>query len=409
MIRKISIDQLTTGMYIHDLNLAWFDHPFVRNQFMLETLEDLAQIRATGLKELYIDASRGRDVAEAPTLEEVQASTEATLLEALSKPAEPEPEPRVATLRDEALRAASIHKQADKAVRKVMQDVRLGRMVEIAEVEDVVDAIAGTIERNASAMLGILCIKNKNEYTFLHSVAVGTLMIAFAKSMGLDAETVRSAGVAGLLHDTGKMCVPDEILNKPGRLTEDEFNVMKSHPLEGWEVLRQLDDVDPIALEVTLHHHERLDGTGYPHKLKGDQISQITRMASIVDVYDAITSDRVYHKGQPAAQVLRKLWEWSPNHFDPQLVQHFIRTVGIYPVGSLVRLHSGRLAVVMEASMDTPLLPRLKAMFSLRTNSYIHPVDIDMSWEAQRGGDRIVGVESPDRYGIDISRFLLAR
>ncbi|GGP20745.1 HD-GYP domain-containing protein [Silvimonas iriomotensis] len=409
MIRKISIDQLTTGMYIHDLNLAWFDHPFVRNQFMLETLDDLAQIRATGLKELYIDAARGCDVTEAPTLEEVQATTEATLLEALSRQVKPEIELRPASLRDEAVRAASIHKQADKAVRKVMQDVRLGRMVEIAEVEDVVDAIAGTIERNASAMLGILCIKNKNEYTFLHSVAVGTLMIAFAKSLGMDADTVRSAGVAGLLHDTGKMCVPDDILNKPGRLSEEEFNVMKSHPLEGWEVLRQLDGIDPVALEVTLHHHERLDGTGYPHKLKGDEIGQITRMASIVDVYDAITSDRVYHKGLPAAQVLRKLWEWSPNHFDPQLVQHFIRTVGIYPVGSLLRLHSGRLAIVVEANAAAPLLPRLKAVFSLRTNSYIQPVDIDMAWEAQRGGDRVVGVESPEQYRIDIGRFLLAR
>jgi putative nucleotidyltransferase with HDIG domain len=312
-------------------------------------------------------------------------------------------------LHDEVRRAANIHKQADKAVRKVMQDVRLGRMVEIAEVEDVVDAIAGTIERNPSAMLGILCIRNKNEYTFLHSVAVGTLMTAFAKSLGMDANMVRSAGVAGLLHDTGKMCVPDQILNKPGRLTEDEFNVMKSHPLKGWEVLRQLDDIDPVALEVTLHHHERLDGTGYPHKLKGDEIQQITRMASIVDVYDAITSDRVYHKGLPAAQVLRKLWEWSPHHFDPQLVQHFIRTVGIYPVGSLVKLESGRLAVVTEANADTPMLPRLKAVFSLRSNTYIPPVDIDMSRQAQRGTDRIVGVESAERHGIDIERFLQVR
>ncbi|MBB5192826.1 putative nucleotidyltransferase with HDIG domain [Silvimonas terrae] len=405
MIRKITIDQLTVGMYIHDLNLAWFDHPFVRNQFMLDSAEDLAQIRAIGLKELYIDSAKGRDVAEAPSLEEVQARTEATLLEALLKPDGAGHKPT--SLRDEAHRAVSIHKQADRAVRKVMQDVRLGRMVEIAEVEDVVDAIAGTIERNPSAMLGILCIRNKNEYTFLHSVAVGTLMIAFAKSMGMDADTVRSAGVAGLLHDTGKMCVPDHILDKPGRLTEEEFNVIKSHPLEGWEVLRQLDGIDPIALEVTLHHHERLDGTGYPHKLKGDQISQITRMASIVDVYDAITSDRVYHKGLPAAQVLRKLWEWSPDHFDPQLVQHFIRTVGIYPVGSVVRLESGRLAVVIEANAKAPLLPRLKVVFSLRSNSYIPPEEFDMARQAQRGADRIVGVESAERYGIDISRYLL--
>ncbi|MDR3427979.1 MULTISPECIES: HD-GYP domain-containing protein [Silvimonas] len=403
MIHKIAIEQLTTGMFIHDLNLAWFDHPFVRNQFMLDDPKDLQRIRDTGVKELYIDSSRGADVAQAPTLEEVQAETEATLLQALAEPTKPAP----VAVKDEIRRANNIHKQASRAVRKVMQDVRLGRMVEIAQVEDVVEAITGSIERNPSAMLGLLCIRDKNEYTFLHSVAVGTLMIAFAKSMGLDAETVRKAGMAGLLHDVGKMRIPDHILDKPGRLTDEEFTIIKGHPQQGWEVLRQLEGIDPEALDVTLHHHERMDGSGYPHHRKGDEISLLTRMASIVDVYDAVTSDRCYHKGLPASQVLRKLWEWSPSHFDPELVQLFIRTVGIYPVGSLVKLESQRLAVVIEANNATPLQPRLKVVYSLKHNRPVPSQEINMAIPVQRGKDRIVGVEAAEHYGIDISRFLV--
>lgn len=391
-------------MYIHDLNLAWFDHPFVRNHFLLENDADLKRVIDTGAPSVYIDTSRGLDVPDAPTAAEVEAELESSLLAALAKPA---PTLKI-TAREETARATHIHQQACTLVRQVMQDARLGRAVEVAQVEEVADAIAESIERNAGAMTGLISIKNKDEYTFLHSVAVGTLMITFGKSLGLSPALTRQGGVGGLLHDTGKILVPDEILNKPGKLTDDEFTVMRNHPLQGWKLLSSMAGVDAVALDIALNHHERMDGSGYPHHFKGNDISQMAQMAAIVDVYDAITSDRCYHKGLPAPQVLRKLWEWSPHHFNPTLVQHFIRMLGIYPVGTVVRLESGRLGIVTDQHSDSALTPHVLLVFSTKSNAFIPPEELDMAHEAKRGGDKIAGFEAPEKFGIDVARYLRA-
>ncbi len=233
-------------------------------------------------------------------------------------------------------------------------------------------------------------------------------MIAFGRSLGLTGDELRQGGIGGLLHDIGKMKVPDEVLNKPGRLTDAEFDLIKQHPGDGHSVLLETDGIGPVPLDITRHHHERLDGSGYPDKLAGDAISSMARMAAIVDVYDAITADRCYHKGLPAAEALRKMWEWSTNHFDQKLLQAFMRCVGIYPVGSLVRLESGRLGVVIEQNDNSLLTPRLRVFFSTKSNGYIKPEVVDLGRKlGSGGGDRIVSAEVPDKWGVDPQRFLL--
>ncbi len=404
MIKKIPLSELKPGMYIHDLNVGWMDHPFLRNQFPVNTEEELTRIRATGVREVYIDTELGLDVGNhAPTAAEVQAGIEAEILQAASAPA---PVLQV-SFAEEVQRASRIHKQAHSVVKSVLQDVRLGRAVQLDAVEEVVEAITESVLRNAGALVGLSAIKDKDEYTFLHSVSVCTLMVTFAKNLGFSPDMIRLAGVGGLLHDTGKMKVPNEILNKPGRLTDEEFAIMRSHPEEGWKILKDIPDIDDITLDIALHHHERMDGSGYPHKLPGVAISKMAQMAAVVDVYDAITSDRCYHKGMPAPEGLRKLWEWSNFHFNPALVQAFMRCVGIYPVGSLVKLESGRLAVVIQQNEGTLLQPLVKAIFSTKSNSYITPVEIDLARPMGRGGaDRITGHEDPAQWRIDVQRFM---
>ncbi|WP_273429914.1 HD-GYP domain-containing protein [Chitinibacter tainanensis] len=403
MIKKIPSDALKVGMFIHDLNVDWMNHPFVRNQFAVADDNVIAQIMATGVREVYIDTERGLDLADAPTVEEVNSELDAQLLKLAE---EPPPIIKV-SFAEELTRARKIHNQATNAVKTVMRDIRLGKAIELEGVAQVVEDITESVLRNSGALVGLGGIKDKDEYTFLHSVSVCTLLVTFAQSLGMDREMIRLAGTGGLLHDTGKMKVPNEILNKPGRLTDEEFAIMRTHPEEGWLILKDIPGMEEIPLEITLHHHERIDGTGYPHKLPGDQISRMAQMAAVVDVYDAITSDRCYHKGMPAPEGLRKLWEWSKFHFNPELVQAFMRTVGIYPVGTLVKLESSRLGVVIEQNEASMLQPKVKVFFSLKSNTYIQPVLVDLARPMGKGGaDKIVGHENPEKWGINISRFL---
>jgi putative nucleotidyltransferase with HDIG domain len=403
MLKKVDSSQLKVGMYIHDLSCDWMTHPFVRNRFVIASQDEINKIVKAGIHDVVIDAGKGLDVEEAPSLADAQAATERELVELAQQPS------RIVrtSLGEELQRAAQIRHQAAGVVRNVMADARLGKAIEIGAVQPVVQSITESILRNPGALLGLLRIKTKDDYTFLHSVSVCALLVAFCNARGMDAEITRQAGIGGLLHDTGKALVPDQILNKPGPLTDEEFAIIKKHPEDGWNILRQSPDVPEIALDITRHHHERRDGTGYPDKQAGDQISELAQMAAIVDVYDALTADRVYHKGIPAAAALRKIYEWSKHHFNQTLVQEFMRCVGIYPVGTLVLLESGRLGVVVEPHETNLLAPKVNVFYSTKANTYIKPETVDLARGLGfGGGDKIVGHESPSKWNVDPMRFM---
>ncbi|MDD3354322.1 HD-GYP domain-containing protein [Zoogloea sp.] len=406
MLKKISVARLKPGMFIHELCGDWMSHPFWRAQFVLKSADDLRRIRSSGIQHVYIDVTKGLDDRDAVPAAQVQQVVEEEIVAVLSRPDET---PLQVSVQEEMARARKVHDQAHKVVRTMMSDVRLGKAVTLEDAEPVVEAITGSVLRNGGALLGLIGIKSKDDYTFLHSVSVCTLMIAFGRSLGMNGDTLRQAGIGGLLHDIGKMKVPDEVLNKPGRLTDEEFDMIRRHPGDGHAVLLETPGIGDIPLDITRHHHERLDGSGYPDRLAGESISTLARMAAIVDVYDAITADRCYHKGMPAAEALRKMWEWSGGHFDQKLLQAFMRCVGIYPVGSLVRLESGRLGVVVEQNEGSLLTPRVRVFFSTRSNGYIKPEIVDLGRKlGAGGGDRIVSAETPEKWKVDPGRFLLA-
>jgi HD-GYP domain-containing protein (c-di-GMP phosphodiesterase class II) len=401
MLKKVPSGQLRVGMYIHDLSTDWLNHPFLRNRFQIASEDEIRKIIAARIATVVIDTGKGLDV-DAPTVQEAEAASEQELAQAAAATA---PVVKVAT-GEEMARARAIRHQAATLVRLVMRDVRLGKAVELDQVEPVVQRVTESILRNQGALVGLLRIKNKDDYTFLHSVSVCALMVAFCHARGLDAETTRQAGLGGLLHDTGKAMVPDAILNKPGPLTPEEWELVRRHPRDGYEILRQNPDIGPIPLDITLHHHERLDASGYPEGLDTGAISELAQMAAIVDVYDALTSDRSYHKGMAAAAALRKIHDMK-THFNPQLVQEFMRCVGIYPVGTLVRLESGRLGVVVEAHETNLLAPKVHVFFHTRQKHYIKPELVDLARGLGfGGGDRIVGHESPEKWQVDPLRFI---
>jgi len=400
MIKRIRSDQLLPGMFIHDLNCGWMEHPFAFNSFKIKDTKTIDKIVSSGIRELYIDSEKGLDVADAQTHDEYHAEIHEQITALVESHEIKVPNPTSVT--EEAQQARVVHNQAHNVVHHLMSDIRMGKQIEIAKLSPVVEHITDSIFRNKDAFISLSRIKNKDEYTFQHSVSVCALLVAFSRESGFEKDVVLNAGIGGLLHDIGKMKVPDKILNKPGALSESEFIIMKSHAALGRELLKQTQGIPEIAIDITGQHHERFDGTGYPDKLQKDAISKFGQMAAIVDVYDALTSDRVYHKGMEPTAALKKLFEWSKFHFNPEMVQRFICLIGIYPVGSLVKLESGMLAVVIIPGTDNLLHPIVRVVFDIKRNHYVEAHDIDLSKKI----DRIVQYESPHNWNIDPFKFI---
>ena len=399
MIKKIPVADLLVGMYIHDLNCDWVEHPFLTNSFTVDGKARIAKIRSLGIREVYIDTDRGLDVTNAPTEEEVRAALQQRMESIASGGHE---RPRQIELAEEAQRAQRLHTEANRIVRAMMTDVRLGAQVEVDRMEPLVENLVDSIFRNQNALLPLAGLKRHDDYTFEHSVSVCALMVAFARGLDLPRQTIKEIALGALLHDVGKSKVPDAILNKPSRLTAAEFARMQEHVTFSIQILEETPGILPISMQVAAQHHERYDGSGYPYQLKGETISLYGQMASIVDVYDAISSDRVYHKGMQPSEALKKLLEWSEHHFDPKLVHSFIRAIGIYPSGSLVRLESGRLAVVREQNEGDLLHPQVEVIYHSERRCYLTPERIDL----RRVPDRVVSHEEYSKWNIDPKNWL---
>lgn len=393
MIKKIKVSDVRLGMFIHALCGNWMDHPFWKKSFVLDSQKDLDTLSNSGLEEVLIDIDKGLDVEETEP-------APAPVVETPPTPPNKEAPPKHVSLQEELNVAKKIHEKTKKAVVSMFEEVRMGNAVEVNNVLPLVDEISSSMTRNSGAMLGLVRLKNADEYTYLHSVAVCTLMIALGQKMGLEGDDLKQAGVAGLLHDVGKMAIPGEVLNKPGRLTDEEFKIVKAHPFEGWKMLKAAGTVSEPVLDVCLHHHERVDGTGYPDKISGDDLTLIARMGAVCDVYDAISSDRCYKKGWSPTESLKKMSEWKDGHFDEKVFHAFVKTIGIYPNNTLVKLQSGRLALVLEQSKKDLTSPLIKVFFSTRSDSYVKPEVVDLS----KISDPITNIEDPTKWKFDLDK-----
>lgn len=403
MIKKIPVERLRPGMFLHSLNAGWMSHPFVRSRFLVADEDVVQRIVDAGIHELYIDTSRGMDDADAPT----EAEVNLLLMEEMQAAVQTDAPYRCTTVAEELSNARRLRARATSVIRLVMRDAKMGKPLNIDEVDLLVNEIIESILRNDSALLLLLRMRSQGDYNLVHAVAVCALMVTFCYAQNCDRATLHQAGVGGLLHDIGMVKVPAMILNKPGRYTEEEFQVMQRHPHHGLELLQGLPGIGPEVLDIVLHHHERMDGSGYPDALKGEGISRLARMGAICDVYDAITTDRSYHTAQPPTAALKKMWEWSKFHFDPTLMRVFMTAVGIYPVGTLVKLESGRIAVVVEPHESEVLKPKVRAFFSTKAGAHIPTQLIDLSRPfGAGGGDRIIGYEDPRKWNLDTMRYL---
>ncbi len=406
MLKKISVHQLRPGMFLHGLCCSWLDHPFWKTSFVIKGDEEIRKLLDSPVREVWIDAAKGLDVAEfidtapAPLAEPEPASAQPAepQVERISLQLAPEP-PQPVALTDEVARAARLCRQAEGAVKDMFQDIRLGKAVDAEHCLPLVDEITSSVQRNPGAIVSLARLKTKDDYTYMHSVAVCALMVALSRQLGLPEAETREAGLAGLLHDLGKAAMPLEVLNKPGKLTPDEYAIMRTHPAAGHAALVEGKGVGPIPLDVCLHHHERIDGKGYPHGLTGAQMTLHAKMGAVCDVYDAITSNRPYKAGWDPAESIQRMAQWArEGHFDEVVFQAFVKSIGIYPTGSLVKLESGRLAVVVEQNAGSLLEPLVRVFWSTRSNEPIPRQFVDLSVAGAK--DRIVSREKPADWGF---------
>jgi HD-GYP domain-containing protein (c-di-GMP phosphodiesterase class II) len=396
VLKTIPVEQLRLGMFLHQLSGSWMNHPFWRSRFLLRDPRDLQRILDAGLEDVVIDTDQGLDVAppaaEAATVPQPAAPAPEAPAEAAEPPLPPA-HPAIGAAGPQYLAALDTRQRALGAVVELFAQARLGQTLDAQTCVPVVEEVMGSVADKPSALISIARLKTVDDYTYLHAVASCALMVGLARQMGLPDDKVREAGLAGLLLDCGKAAMPPELLNKPGRLDEAEMAQLRTHARFGHEMLLKEGGFSAAVLDAVLHHHERMDGSGYPDALPGPKIAPLARMAAICDVYDAVTSRRPYRAPWDPGEAMRHMAQ-AKGQFDPQIFQHFVKAVGIYPVGSLVRLQSDRLAVIVAQGAESLLKPRVRVFYTAADQHRLSPAfELDLADPA--AADKIVGVEPP--------------
>jgi putative nucleotidyltransferase with HDIG domain len=402
MRKRISIDQLKIGMKVEKLDRSWLATPFLRHRFTITASEQIEQLQASGIQQLDVEA----DDADEHSVSIVPAiAAEAEVPQPIALPLEPEPS--TIPFAEELPAARQVYKAAKLIIQQAMEDVRMGRALNMEAVSDVVGSMADSILRSPDALTSLTRLKQFDEYTFFHSINTSVLALSVGRHLGYARAPLLQLGTGMLLHDIGKTQVPIEILNKPGRYEADEFEIMKQHVLRGAEILSNTAGLTDMCLQPGLEHHERVDGTGYPHHRSKVHLSQFGLIAAIVDIYDAVTSDRCYHKGKTPHETLQLLYQMgTQGHVDGALVQQFVQVVGVYPVGSCVLLNTGETAIVKQFNHHAPIRPLVVLIRDESGYWRYTPVDFDLATQFHRPKRTIASTLDPIALGIDPRTYL---
>lgn len=346
--KKIPVAKLTKGMTVVELDRPWTDVPVMFQEVTIESDKEINLLRKY-CQHVYIDYHSYKTIYAQQLVNRKR--------EQIYKKPNFTPQQASKSLREELPKAQKAFDKSHKHINTLMRDVQRDSKIDIEGSKELVSSCVDSILSDETAMFWLSKIKNKDEYTAEHCVRVGILSIAFGKYLQLPRKELELLGLCGMLHDVGKMKVPQHILNKEGPLTEDEYKIVKEHTVLGYVFLRNHGGIDEQVCTAAYNHHERMNGRGYPRKVSAELLSTYDRIIAIVDSYDAMISDRCYRKGMSPSRALSQLYKGQGDLYDEQLIKQFIQMVGVYPVGSMVEFSNGQVGVVLSVNENSKLEP----------------------------------------------------
>lgn len=400
MIKKVNVDQLRVGIFVHDFNSNWNGSALYIEPSYINSESTINILKNWNIHEVFIDTARGLDIDKSLFPSKIsKATTPFGLPRNLPRPSVP--------LKIELQSSRRITEEAIRVVQTAYHQAMDGSIPEVGPFYELAKQMQASIQRNHDALSLLSRIRQKDEYTLFHSVSVSSHVLNMCRYYEVSEHQSLDMAVGALFHDIGKALVPQTILNKPGKLTEEEFGEMKRHVELSMEMLSKTKGIPVEGYDIALHHHERYDGKGYPHGLANDQISFAAQVTSICDVFDAVTSERCYKAGMESVMGLRLIYEGGGTHFSKELTHDFIRCIGMYPVGTCVMLANGKSGVVVSSTEDMAR-PVIQILYDDETKERVNPYTIDLS----RTEDSIVSYSDARKFGLTydqlLRRFLLA-
>lgn len=382
---KVKGSDIKVGMYMSFPDRPWLETRFLFQGVLLTTDKQVSEVRKE-CEHIFIDKKKGRTIQTAR--EPVPTETTAP--------------PIVKPIEREFVAAQNAHVVAGSEIQENLKRLVAGEGINVTRIRSSVKSCVKSIVTNPNALMWLGRLRTKDNYIAEHCLNVGILAIAFGRHLDMSLDELEMLGMCGMLHDVGKLEVDQKILDKPSSLSEEEFAVIKSHCLTGRDILAKDENMPKVVIEAAYGHHERMDGSGYPRGVRADSLNLYTRMISIVDTYDAITTSRCYDKSRPAAEAIKILFSCRDTQFEPILVEKFIECLGIYPTGSLVELKTGEGAVVIDSNRNSRLNPRVSIVLDEEKHAR-SPLIIDTS--SEEGGDSqrtIKRVLDENDYPVDL-------
>ncbi|MGE4317739.1 MAG: HD-GYP domain-containing protein [Deferribacterales bacterium] len=383
-MNKVKVSSLQIGDEIVKFDQSWLQTDFISHKIKISGQSVIEKLQRNGVEYVYIKPKN----TELKKLEQLESGNNDEAIQELTGSI-----PHAHINLNELNHASEIYFESMKIISGVLGDVKSGKMFNSTAVKHIAENITDMTLRNKGAMVSMTKLKKFDDYTFHHSMNVSIFAASLASHLGLDKEDIAIAAYSGLMHDIGKVLIPESILNKPGKLTDEEFKIIKNHVLLGYEFLKRQGVADE-NLALVLEHHERHDGSGYPGGLKDDQISIHGKIGAVVDIYDAITSDRVYHKGLAATDALKLMFQWTDKHINKSVFEFFVKNIGIYPVGSIVITASGELAVVGKINSGKPTDPVIVS-FMKKDGTGI-PIKVTDLSKSSIERQKIIGLMNPE-------------